>query len=76
MRKFKYYGWRWLALAAAGSTFFMSGCDPTLRTTVENGIITLSQSLLGSFLRVFIDLLGEKNDQTARLMSDIGAWFA
>lgn len=76
MRKFRLYGWRWLALATAGTTFFMSGCDPTLRTTVENGIITLSQSLLASLLRVFIDLAKEKSSQTATLLNDLGTWFA
>lgn len=47
--------WRW-AVAATGVTFFLGGCDPTLRATVETGIINVSTSLFGSILRALIEL--------------------
>ena len=53
--------WRRLALLAAGATFFLSGCDPQLRASVESGIITLSTSFLGSLLQAFIQLAQETN---------------
>ena len=68
--------WRRLALLAAGTTFFMSGCDPQLRATVENGIITVSQSLLASILQAFIQLGAEADAPTARLLTDLGPIFA
>ncbi|MFQ5806689.1 MAG: hypothetical protein ACE5I3_09585 [Phycisphaerae bacterium] len=70
------FAWRRLALLAAGATFFLSGCDPQIRATVENGIITASTSLLGALLQAFIQLGQEANDQTARLLSDFGPIFA
>jgi hypothetical protein len=68
--------WRRLALLAAGTTFILSGCDPELRATVEDGIITLSQSLLGSLLQALLELAQESNDATARLLTDLGQVFA
>ncbi len=62
--------WRrvcWLA-AAVGTTFFLSGCDPTLRATVENGIINVSTGLFGAFLRALIELGQEaQSGKTAAL---------
>ena len=68
--------WRRLALLTVGATFFMSGCDPQLRTTVEDGIITVSTSLLGSLLQAFIQLAGEADEQTAKLLTGFGPIFA
>ena len=51
--------WRRLALLAAGTTFLMSGCDPQLRATVENGIISMSTSLLGALLQAVIAVAQE-----------------
>ena len=65
--------WRRLALLAAGGTFFMSGCDPTLVSTVEDGLISLSTSLLGSLLTVLVDLLGEAQDATACILPGLTA---
>lgn len=49
-----------LTLAAAGGcTFFLEGCDPTLRQTTEDGIISLSQSLLASIFQAGINLFTE-----------------
>lgn len=68
--------WRRLALLAAGTTFFLSGCDPQLRATVESGIIAVSTSLLGSLLQAFLQLAQEANDQTARVLTSLGPIFA
>ena len=51
--------WRRLALLAAGATFLLGGCDPQIRATVEDGIISMSQSVLSSFLQAFIQVLQE-----------------
>ena len=68
--------WRRLMLAAAGATFFLSGCDPQLRATVETGIISASTSLLGSLLQAFLQLAQEADGQTARVLTDFGPIFA
>jgi hypothetical protein len=57
-------------LAAAGSLFLLGSCNPTLQTTVENGIINLSTALLTSFFRALTELGQEANSASARLMSD------
>ena len=67
--------WR-LAALAAGASFILGGCDPGLRSTVENGIITLSQSLLGSILQAVIGVAQEAGNQTARVISDAAPIFA
>jgi hypothetical protein len=51
----------WLAAAIGGLMLCLAGCDPTLQATIENGIISLSTSLLGSFFRALIDLANEAN---------------
>ncbi len=52
--------WWWrLAMLAAGSAFFLGGCDPTLRATVENGIISSSTAFLGSLLQAILQLVQE-----------------
>jgi hypothetical protein len=62
--------WRWVALTAAGTTFILSGCDPQLQTTVENGIISLSTGLLTSVMRALLELWQESTAATARLLTD------
>jgi hypothetical protein len=62
--------WR-LTVLAAGATFILGGCDPQLRGTVEDGIITLSQSLLGSILQALIAVGQEATSQTASAISQI-----
>jgi len=49
-------GWRWLAAAASGTLLFLQGCDPTLRGTVEDGIINVSTSLLTAFMRAALEV--------------------
>lgn len=53
---------RTLAKAAAwlcGSTLFLGGCDPTLRATVEDGIIASATSFTTSFMAALIQVLTE-----------------
>lgn len=51
--------WWQLVFLVSGSGLFLSGCDPTLRTTVEDGIINTSASLLGTLIRAAIELAAE-----------------
>lgn len=48
-----------LLLAATGGVYILSGCDPSIQTTVENGIISISTSLLASFFQAAIELGAE-----------------
>lgn len=47
----------------AGSALLLGGCDPTIQTTVENGIITATNSLIASFFQAVLQLAQE--DTTA-----------
>lgn len=73
MRKWLNRAGRWRLIAAAGgTTFFLEGCDPTIRTTVEDGVITTVNSLWAAVLRALIELGQEANDQgTARVLTDV-----
>ncbi len=52
--------WWWrLSFLAAGSTLILGGCDPTLRATVENGIISSSTAFLGALLQAIMQLVQE-----------------
>jgi len=52
--------WWWrLSILAAGSALFLGGCDPTLRATVEDGIISSSTAFLGSLLQAILQLVQE-----------------
>ncbi len=48
-----------LAVMLSGGLFFLNGCDPTIRSTVENGIITLSNSFLASLLQAGLQVATE-----------------
>ncbi len=48
-----------LAAMLSGGLFFLSGCDPTISATVENGIITLSNSFLASLLQAGLQVATE-----------------
>ncbi len=65
--------WRRLALLTTGGTFILSGCDPQIVTTVENGLISLSTSMLGSLMTVLVDLVGEAQDATACILPGLTA---
>jgi hypothetical protein len=63
--------WTRLLLLAGGSLFFLNGCDPTLRATVEDGIINSSASLVGALVRALIELGSEaQTTTTAQLFID------
>lgn len=47
------------AVLALGSALILNGCDPTLRTTTENGIISASTAALGSFLQALVAVAGD-----------------
>ena len=47
------------AAMASGGLFFLNGCDPTLRATVENGIITTSNSFLASLFQAVLQVGAE-----------------
>ena len=65
---------RWLRLAtlAMGTTFFLNGCDPSIKATIEDGIITLANSFLTALLQALVEL-GAKHavdvDRVARVTS-------
>jgi len=40
----------WAAVALSGTLLFLTGCDPTLQATVENGVITSSTTFLTAVL--------------------------
>lgn len=62
--------WR-LAAALAAGLAFLSGCDPTLQATIEDGIITASSSFVGALIRALIELASEANAAaTAQLFTD------
>lgn len=44
------------AASAGGSALLLSGCDPTIQTTVENGIINVSTAFLSSFLQALLQV--------------------
>lgn len=46
---------------AAGSALLLGGCDPTIQATVENGIITATNSLIASFFQAVLQLSQESN---------------
>ena len=53
-----------VATLAVVALLFCPGCDPQLQTTVENGIITSSTSLIGAVLRAVIALGLESTSST------------
>ncbi len=48
-----------LAAMLSGGLFILGGCDPTLQATVENGIITTSNSLLASLFQAVLQVAAE-----------------
>jgi hypothetical protein len=46
---------------AAGSALLLGGCDPTIQATVENGIITATNSLIASFFQAVLQLSQESD---------------
>ncbi len=62
---------RWAA-PLLGTTFLFGDCDPTLRTTAENGIITAVNSLFAAFLQALVQLGAEDSSTTAILLPLLG----
>lgn len=54
---------RWMNLFAGltGVCLQLEGCDPAIRSTIENGIIDLSTGLLSSFFAALLQLFTEAN---------------
>ena len=50
-----------IAASLLGASFFLGGCDPTLRATTEQGIINLSTTALSSVFAALIELATEAN---------------
>jgi len=46
-----------LLTALCGGAFFLSGCDPTLRTAVEDGIINSSTNFLTALLGAAVSVV-------------------
>ncbi len=44
-------------LVSAGTLFQFGGCDPTIRATLEDGIINVSTSLLTAVFQALVDVL-------------------
>lgn len=49
----------WVLSAGIAAMLLLTGCDEQLRTTIENGVITSSTSLLAAFLRALTDIGNE-----------------
>ena len=60
-----------LAILALGSTMILGGCSPTIQSTVENGVITISQSLLTASLSAIIELFTEATNASAMILSSV-----
>jgi hypothetical protein len=71
MKSVRKLWWRAGALMA-GSAFFLEGCDPTLRATTEDGIISLSSSLVTAVIRAIINVAEEgPPTETARAIIEV-----
>jgi hypothetical protein len=46
-----------LAIILAGGAFLLNGCDPTIQSTVENGIINVANTFYGSVLQSVLSIL-------------------
>lgn len=55
-RRMERANWRWPTAVLAGAVLFLSGCDPTVRATVENGVIAGANSLLTAVLQALVQL--------------------
>jgi len=68
-------GWR-LVAAGGGIAFVFGGCDPTMKTAIENGVITASSSLLAAFLQAITQLMAQQaasTTTTARAIVDVAS---
>lgn len=70
-----------LASAALGTTLQLGGCDPTIRATVESGIINATTSFLTTFYQALFQVLIEAQqaddpNQTAAALELVERCFA
>lgn len=56
--------WRWLLLAAGGSVFVLSGCDPNVRDVVLGGVEQSSSALMQTLIQAFFQSLSDPNAAT------------
>jgi hypothetical protein len=75
---------RWtraLAVAALGTTVLLGDCDPTIRATVESGIINSTTSFLTAFYQALLQVFQEAREandpnQTAAALELVARFFA
>lgn len=65
---------RWV-IGLGGGAALLNGCDPTIQSTVENGIINTSTALLTALIRGVIQAASE-GDQTASAATSVADIFA
>ena len=46
-------------MALSGGLFLLNGCDPTIRSTVENGIITVTNSFITSLFQAGLQVAAD-----------------
>jgi len=54
-----------LATLTAGTTLFLNGCDPSVKSTFENGVISVANSFLTALFQSFIQLGTEAAQSSA-----------
>jgi len=59
-----------VVILVIGGLLVLTGCDPTTRAAVEDGIIDASTGFVGAFLQALIELAGEQQQQSAALLID------
>ncbi len=57
-----------LATCGVGTAFLLSGCDPNIQQTVEDGIINVSNGFLAALIRALTELGAEDPTQTSQVM--------
>lgn len=66
--------WRRARLALAGGVsgtlFQFGGCDPTVRAALEDGIISVANSLLAAVLQAILQLFQEAQQGTTAALTD------
>lgn len=75
---------RWtsaLAAATLGTTLLLGDCDPTIRATVESGIINSTTSFLTAFYQALLQVFQEAREahdpnQTAAALEPVVRFFA
>jgi hypothetical protein len=57
-------GWLRLATLGTGTALFLNGCDPSVKETIEDGVITLANSFLTALLQAIVQLGAEATEST------------